>query len=288
VRQELGACAVAYRRRGLNWGVGLSPFALYRDYSDRARGRLRDKLGQISDLGGNLLAILFDDMPGDCPDLAARQGEIIADVERWCDSEFLLTCPTYYSFDPLLERHFGTMPENYWSELCRDMPPRVQVLWTGNQVCSASISTDDIRAISAKLGRKPALWDNYPVNDGERGSNFLHLTPLPGRQPELREELTAHFCNPMNQPLLSRYPLAGLAQLYGGRTAAAGDFFSPALCRQLQLDQQKFEVGGLSAMSASERRETAEVYERITDPAAAEIADWLRGGYRFDPACLTG
>ena len=37
----------------------------------------------------------------------------------------------------------------------------------------------------------------------------------------------------------------------------------------------------------SKRQQLAREYDRIEDPAAVEIAEWLRGGYRFDPACLT-
>lgn len=285
---QLRALAQAYRQRHLNWGVGLSPYALYQDYSDPARKRLRNKLSRIDDLGGNLLAILFDDMPGDCPDLAARQSEILTDVQHWSACEHLLVCPTYYSFDPQLQRYFGARPEHYWSELGSGLPAELQIMWTGNEVCSATISAADITAISKHLGRKPVLWDNYPVNDGERASNFLHLTPLPGREAGLAQHIAGHFCNPMNQAQLSRYPLAGLAQLYGGASAAAEDFYSLELCRQLRTDQALFEESGLGGIAPAEREQLASVYAKIGDPAALEIADWLRGGYRFDPACLTG
>ena len=128
-QQQLRALAAEYRQKGLNWGVGLSPYALYQDYSSAARQRLRDKLSRIDQLGGNLLAILFDDMPGDCPDLAARQTEILADVRHWSACEHLLVCPTYYSFDPQLQHYFGAMPEDYWSELGTGMASRLPTGW---------------------------------------------------------------------------------------------------------------------------------------------------------------
>jgi len=141
--------------------------------------------------------------------------------------------------------------------------------------------------IGEQLARKPVLWDNYPVNDGERASRFLHLTPLPGREPGLAQAIAGHFCNPMNQAQLSRYPLSGLAQLHGGASAVAEDFFSLELCRQLRADQALFEESGLDQIEPAARERLASVYAKISDPAALEIADWLRGGYRFDPACLT-
>ena len=285
--QHLRALATEYRDRRLNWGVGLSPYALYQDYSAASRQRLRDKLQRIDDLGGNLLAVLFDDMPGDCPDLASRQAEIVADVRNWSSCEYLLVCPTYYSFDPQLQQFFGTMPENYWNQLGEELPAAAQVMWTGNEVCSSSIRVADIERIGRHLKRKPVLWDNYPVNDGARASNFLHLTPLPQRDSHLGDAIGGHFCNPMNQAQLSRYPLAGLAQLYGGAIALAENFYTPELCRRLLLDQSRFEELGLAGLSAAEREQLAAEYAKLGDPAAAEIADWLRGGYRFDPACLT-
>ena len=160
VSRELSSLASHYRSQDLNWGVGLSPYALYQDYSATQRLRLRDKVGRIDDLGGNLLAVLFDDMPGDCPDLARRQAEIVQDIQLWSGAERLLVCPTYYSFDPVLEKHFGNRPVNYWTDLGRQLPPGVGIFWTGNCVCSDTISVGDIEPICSEFGRKVLLWTN--------------------------------------------------------------------------------------------------------------------------------
>ena len=39
--------------------------------------------------------------------LAQRQADIVADVCRWLPGVRILVCPTYYSFDPVLEKYFG-------------------------------------------------------------------------------------------------------------------------------------------------------------------------------------
>jgi len=65
--------ATSYHKAGLRFGVGLSPKGLFQDYSDIARTLLRQKVEQINALGVDILCILFDDMPGDFPLLAARQ-----------------------------------------------------------------------------------------------------------------------------------------------------------------------------------------------------------------------
>ncbi len=287
-REELGRLALHYRDLGLNWGVGLSPFALYRDYSAAARRLLKEKIARIDDLGGNILAVLFDDMPGDCPDLAARQAEIIADVKAWSGAGHILACGTYYSSDPVLEQHFGTMPERYQEDLGERVDPEVGLFWTGNRVCSETITPADLDKISGQLRRAPVLWDNYPVNDGAKASKYLHMAPLPGRDPALPDAVSGHFCNPMNQAGLSRYPLTGLAALYGHDAPGLEALYSPDFAARLADDQALFEQTGLDGLGDPERARLAGIYDRLDDPAAAEVAGWLRGEYAFDPACLTG
>ena len=124
---------------------------------------------------------------GDQADLAARQAEIIADIFRWSGGSRILVCPTYYSFDPVLEKHFGAMPDNYWQTLGRELPREVDILWTGNRVCSDTVTMADIELINAQVGRPVMLWDNYPVNDGAVRSKFLYCDKAAGREPGLDE-----------------------------------------------------------------------------------------------------
>ena len=288
--RQLKKLAEAYRKRGLYWGVGLSPFALYQDYSASQRALLKKKLQQLADLEAPLLAILFDDMPGDVPDLAARQADIVADVCDWSGADRILVCPTYYSFDPVLEKHFGSMPQNYWARLGRELPDRVDIFWTGNRVCSDSITAADIESINHLLGRRVTLWDNYPVNDGACRSNYLYCHPLSDRDRSLEPLLKGHLCNPMNQGLLSLPALAGLASLYSGFREAEA-WLESALgkrtWRLLRHDRELFQRNGLSGLDASRREQLASQYQALAGQAAGEVAGWLRGEYTFDPACLT-
>jgi len=264
--RQLLQLSAAYRERGIAWGVGLSPMELYRHYGTAERQQLQHKLDKLMQLEAPLLAILFDDMPGDMDALAARQAEILADVCHWVPGVRVLVCPTYYSFDPVLEK------------------------WTGNQVCSGAIVADDIQAINQQLGRQVMLWDNYPVNDGASRSNFLYCNKLSQRDPALRQLLSGHLCNPMNQGILSLPAIAGLAELYG--EPALGEewlqqVLGPVTWEQLQRHRQKFEYEGLSGMGDQRCRELASRYGELPGAAAAEVAGWLRGEYTFDPACLT-
>ena len=288
--RELTEQSAAYRRRGIHWGVGLSPFALYQQYGPGQREQLKRKVARLAELDAPLLAILFDDMPGAIDDLASRQAEIVADVVAWLPGTRILVCPTYYSFDPVLEKHFGRMPADYWPQLGRELPAGVDIFWTGNRVCSETISRPDIEAICGQLQRPVILWDNYPVNDGAVRSDFLYLEPLSGRERLPSTLLSGHLCNPMNQGLLSLPALAGLAALY--RPDGPGEdwlerVIGPLTWRQLRSNRREFQQLGLSGMGEARCRQLAERYQALPGPAAGEVSGWLRGEYRFDPACLT-
>jgi len=288
IAAELHTTARHFRDRKLNWGVGLSPYALYRNYTAPEKTALREKIARIDDLGGNLLAVLFDDMPGDCPDLAMRQAEIVVDVVAWTAAQQVLVCPTYYSYDPVLERYFGARPEHYWQDLGAALPAGVDIFWTGNQVCSETINCADITSIAKQLGRAPVLWDNYPVNDGEKAAGFLHMQPLPGREPLLGQQLAGHLCNPMNQASLSRYPLSGLGRMQGAPAQSLEETYGSELGQCLAEDMAVFEQRGLAAMDDDERARLTDRYSKFEHEAALEVVNWLAGEYRFDPACLTG
>ena len=289
--RDLQSVAAAYREKSLNWGVGLSPMELYRSYGVSEREQLRVKVDRLGELEAPLLAILFDDMPGDLASLASRQAEIVADVCLWSPGTRIIICPTYYSFDPVLHSYFGKMPVNYWSDLGVELPADVDVFWTGNEVCSTAISEADIGRITDQLGRRVMLWDNYPVNDGAKRCDYLYTDALAQRSTGLRESLTGHLCNPMNQGLLSLPALNGLADLYGLSGLAEDalrDILGLQVWEKLSRDKSLFQAQGRAGLGESECRELADEYAALPGPAALEIAGWLRGEYAFDPACLTG
>ncbi|QIB67418.1 beta-N-acetylglucosaminidase domain-containing protein [Kineobactrum salinum] len=288
LRELARTCAVS----GLCFGVGLSPFALYADYGARQQQLLRDKIDRLNELEAPLLALLFDDMPGEQTDLAGRQAHIVQDVAARSHAQRLLVCPTYYSFDPVLERHFGRKPDNYWQDLGRELPAQVDVFWTGNRVCADTVSRQDLLQAREALGRPVVLWDNYPVNDGAVRSEHLYFAPLTGRERAGPELLAGHFCNPMLQALCSLPALAGLAALHADGSAEAGpDLLSELLgggtWQAMQQFSALFRDRGLGRMTGQQRRSALNVFRALPDPAAAEIVRWLQGEDCFDPACLT-
>ena len=294
---RLAELAAACRDAGLSFGLGFSPFELYLDPDGAARADLRRKVAQINEIGPDLLCILFDDMRGDLPKLAELQARILGQITELSGAGRFVFCPTYYSDDPVLEKVFGAKPENYLADLGRRLDSRIEVFWTGPKVCSTAYPEAHLQKVAEALGRKPFLWDNYPVNDGARMSTFLHLRAFRDRPAALRDLLSGHAVNPMNQAWLSRIPLATLAESY-----RLGDSYDPdaafeAACRRLcgpdlgaaiSEDLPLFQDRGLTSLSEAERAALIERYGRFAgDPYAEELVAWLSNEYEFDPDCLT-
>ena len=102
--QNLAALAARCRELGVRFGVGISPFELYTGFDDAAREALGRKLAFADELGVQDLAILFDDMKGDQPDLADRQADIVDWAAGRTGADRVIVCPSYYTDDPVLDR----------------------------------------------------------------------------------------------------------------------------------------------------------------------------------------
>lgn len=296
VTQQLHSLAKHYQNLGLDFGLGLSPFEIYFDYNVVAQQRLQQKIEQLNQLNIDVLCLLFDDMRGDFPDLAKTQIQITRDVLAQTTAKKVIMCPTYYSFDPVLERVFGTMPKNYFQDIGNELPPDVDIFWTGPKVCSNEYPQEHLEQVIQTLGRKPFLWDNYPVNDGAKLSKHLHLKAFENRPSLLADLTTGHAVNPMNQPWLSRIPLHSLPQSY-----ALGEHYHPTnalksslnnlcdkkLALQIEKDIDTFQYQGLAQFNKNQIEQLIQQYKQFDSPYAGEIIAWLNGEYAFDPDCLT-
>lgn len=292
---RMQALAARYARCGAELGIGLSPMGLQSNPEAQGMRLLRAKIRRINELEVPLLAILFDDMPGGQSDLAQRQLDIVHAALLVTNAKRVLVCPSYYTVDPVLERVFGPRPDGYWEALGAGLPPQVGVFWTGNRVCAEGICAQDLETISDLLCRPVTLWDNYPVNDGAQRSEHLFLEPAPDRDPALREAAAGHFCNAMNQPMLSLPALAALGQSYG-RAAADQAWLESVLGKNtwaaLRADAAEFGTARRSALPPARLAALLHRYQALAahkgeSAAALEVVDWLSGGYAFDPACLT-
>jgi hyaluronoglucosaminidase len=273
---------------GMRFGVGLTPYGAHLNFDVDTRAALKAKLAALDDIGLDDLAILFDDMRGDLPDLAQRQAEIIAFALDHSRATHFYTCPSYYSDDPVLDRVFGARPENYLSDFGRLIDPAIQVYWTGEEVCAVEQSPVHLRRVADELGRKVCLWDNYPVNDGPRMSEYLHLRAFTGRGPAIAPWISGHAINPALQPTLSCIPALTLPAAYAqGEDYAYGAAFmdaaisvvGPELAAMLQADLLTFNNVGLDRLSPERKSNLRARYASIDHAAAREVVEWLDGGY---------
>lgn len=297
IKRNLIKLRETYRTANIDFGLGLSPHEIYIDNTHDNRAHLNERIKHINELSPDILCLLFDDMRGDIPNLANLQIDYMHQVAEVSTAKRIIFCPTYYSFDPVLEKVFGKMPENYWQDLHKNLDKKIDIFWTGEKVCSTEYSVHHLTEVTELLGRKPFLWDNYPVNDSAAKSNLLQLRAMNQSHSQIQNNVSGHAVNPMNQPWLSQIPLASLPRAYREQdnydpekafteiaTELCGEKLAQALLQDITLLQDR----GLAKISAEEKVELLARYSAFSqNPFCAEIIDWLIGGYVFDPACLT-
>jgi hypothetical protein len=255
--EQLAGFAKYCRAEGVRFGIGLSPFELHLQPKAGWQESLKRKLAELDQLKPDDLAILFDDMRGDIPDLAERQAAIVAFAAERSGARRILCCPSYYSDDPILDIAFGARPPFYLEQLGRLLDPSIDILWTGEEVCSREFSPGHLARVAQKIGRKPFLWDNYPVNDGPRMSQHLHLRAFSGRPASIGAHISGHGVNPASQPVLSRIPALTLAESYAAGEdycygaafeRAARAVLGDALAERLQRDILTLQDRGLDRL----------------------------------------
>jgi len=284
------------RALGVRFGIGLSPYELHLAPGREWQDLLARKLAEIDALKPDDLAILFDDMRGDVPELAQRQAAIVAFASERTRASRLLCCPTYYSDDPILDSAFGERPPRYLYELGRRLDPAIHIMWTGPEVCSHEFSYGHLNKIAEEIGRKPFLWDNYPVNDGQRMSRHLHIRGFTGRPSGIWRHVSGHGINPASQPVLSRIPALTLVDSYRyedrydygvSLKRAVQAVLGPTLGEQVRRDLVMLQDRGLDRMDRR-RIKLRETYEAYDHPGAAEILAWLDGEWTvFDGSAQT-
>jgi hypothetical protein len=289
ITEKLRSLSARCRSQNVGFGVGLSPYEIYLGFDRAAEDALSRKLEWLDSIGTEILAVLFDDMRGDVPGLAETQVHVMHWIAERTRAQKLIVCPSYYTDDPVLDRFFGQRPENYLSDLGRMLDPKIEVFWTGEEVCASEIGVAHVDRVAAELKRKPFLWDNYPVNDGIRMSPFLHLRAFTGRNAALGSHVVAHAVNPALQPHLSLVPMLTLEAAYNaGNKYAYGQAFEDAarlvlgdaLAKRVREDLSFFQDMGLERLGKWGDLLRAR-YVAVDHPAAREIVSWLDGVYRY-------
>ena len=208
-RQLVDAAA----RHGVRFCFAISP-GLSMRYSSRADfAALCRKIEAIHAMGVDAFALCLDDIPSELHHAQDKRafaslGEAHAYItnrlgdhlDRVAPQSLLIFCPTDYT---------GTKSTPYLKAIADRMRKDVLIFWTGEQVCTPVISSEDADAYGGAIGRPPLIWDNYPVNDYNR--NRLFLGPIRARSSDLHEHTTGLIANPMNEGEASKIPLVTVA-----------------------------------------------------------------------------
>nr|WP_042189117.1 beta-N-acetylglucosaminidase domain-containing protein [Kibdelosporangium sp. MJ126-NF4]CEL18668.1 FIG01038157: hypothetical protein [Kibdelosporangium sp. MJ126-NF4]CTQ98152.1 FIG01038157: hypothetical protein [Kibdelosporangium sp. MJ126-NF4] len=144
---------------------------------------------------------------------AKAQAHVINRVQR----EFIATHPGTQPLQTVPTEYWGTRRSAYTDTLASQVDPAVVVQWTGLDVISRTITTQDMAAAHANFQHPMLIWDNYPVNDYVPGR--LLLGPLTGREPGLGASSTGLAANPMSQEQASKPALFTVADYTWNDTA---------------------------------------------------------------------
>lgn len=282
----------------LDFGVGISPLSITKE-KDKQLDLLIKKIDWLlENTNLKIIAILFDDISLYTDEEGKKQNEIIKEVHTYLLSKNksirLIFCPTYYTFDPILDKVFGQRPLHYYDDIVKELDKSIEIFWTGNKVLSKTITKDDIEKANNLWGRKVTLWDNYPVNDGKFISKHIYTRPFKNRS-DLDGIVLSHAVNPMLECKLNEVVLESLLSCYKGLDEDTIE--KERISRLKKLLPESYEKisdildilndEGIEALSDQMITRLKNEVSSDRTKAAIEICDFLNGIYKFDEACLT-
>lgn len=200
------ACSAA----GIDFVFGVSPLGLRFDGHQPDPvdlDVLLHKFAAADAIGVRSFCLLVDDMPARAPGAhaASPAAADVALVRRVHEAVNGFGRGRRLWFVP--QPYCGATDTPYLRHLGAEVPPSVEICWTGPQVCSAEVTLAHARAIETTLRRPALLWDNHPVNDAGMRHD-PHLGPLRGRDPRLPEAMAGIVANLALQPEASRIAIA--------------------------------------------------------------------------------
>ncbi|WP_309104229.1 beta-N-acetylglucosaminidase domain-containing protein [Microbacterium sp.] len=203
---------------GVDVVVALHPAGSMVFSDDAEQERLITKATQLLDAGVPSVALLFDDVPPTPTNDADRQR--FGDSGTGLGDAHALTIRRFR--DALAERlaggdllvvpmdYAGTGTSEYREAFAAGLPDDVLVWWTGHDIVVGEVTRAHIDAAAQVFGDRLLLWDNFPVNDFDRGRAFLG--PLLGRTADVAgSALHGAWSNPMVEYAAGGFGIAAFA-----------------------------------------------------------------------------
>jgi len=175
--------------------------------------RLFRKLDQLIHLGVKHFGLLLDDIDYRLSDenrkAFSRPGiahsYICNKVNQYLKQKAvggtLVMCPTEY-------HQIGA--SEYRTDLNRNLDSDIRVFWTGDNVCSEVITTNDIARTKEAFGKELFIWDNFPVSDFTYGVREF-IAPLENRTVDLPRYATGYMINPSIHYHISKIAMITMA-----------------------------------------------------------------------------
>ena len=203
---------------GVDVVVALHPAGSMVFSDDAEHRRLVAKATQLLDAGVPSVALLFDDVPPVPTNDADRQrfgdsGAGLGDAHALTIRRFRGAVGERLSGGELLVvpmDYAGTGTSEYRAAFAAGLPDDVLVWWTGRDIVVGEVTRADIDEAAAVFGDRLLLWDNFPVNDFDRGRAFLG--PLLGRTADVAgSALRGAWSNPMVEYAAGGFGIAAFA-----------------------------------------------------------------------------
>uniref|UniRef100_A0A8C7TVJ0 protein O-GlcNAcase n=1 Tax=Oncorhynchus mykiss TaxID=8022 RepID=A0A8C7TVJ0_ONCMY len=215
---QLHTLIVESEKRGLRFVYSLSPGQDIVFSSSCDLSLLKRKLRQVSKLGCQAFAILFDDIDHSLcqadsqafSSFAHAQVSVANEIYRFLgEPPVFLFCPTEYC-GSLCSPSVSKSP--YLMTVGEDLLPNISIIWTGSKVISRELSVEGLSEVQSVLQRPPLVWDNLHANDYD--SRRLFLGPFKGRYPQLATQLRGLLLNPNCEFEANYIPLHTLGTWY--------------------------------------------------------------------------
>ena len=216
-RKELEAllelCTLAQQNE-VDFYYCIAPGLTMRYTSEDDFNALIAKLTYLNGLGINRFGLLLDDIP--------EQLQYEQDIERYgetVNAHIAIINRVYSALKALngdirltvcpLQYH-GSGDEYFISKLGCGLDAEISVFWTGEEICSRTLTSSCALRFYEHTHHKPLYWDNYPVNDCEM-FNEMHIGPVMGRDSDLWQYSTGLISNVMEYAECSKIPLITIA-----------------------------------------------------------------------------
>lgn len=174
------------------------------------------KFESLYELGVRSFYIALDDIapylvcPADKEMFTKTNFRDLADAQAYylnaVNQAFIKKHPDVGPLQMVPTNYAGSAEDPYKDELGIMMDDDIVIQWTGEQVVSHRITTEDTQRARITYGdegqpRGLFIWDNYPVNDFAHDQLFM--SPLIGRDSDLHKATLGITSNPMNQSYAS-------------------------------------------------------------------------------------